>query len=119
MPTLAAEVRKEPLAALDGGADGLDVIRRLVADAPPLLAADGALVLEVGAGQAPAVVALFAADGRYQPATITKDLGGIERVVAARLSQKQVEPSQGDREFRSPDHNALVWLNAFRLAAES
>ena len=52
-------------AALDGGADGLDVIRRLVADAPPLLAAGGALVLEVGAGQAPAVAALFAADGRY------------------------------------------------------
>jgi release factor glutamine methyltransferase len=81
---LAAEVRKEPLAALDGGPDGLDLIRRLVADAPPLLADGGALVLEVGAGQAPAVVALLAADGRYAPATVTKDLGGIERVVSAR-----------------------------------
>ncbi|MGZ3441044.1 MAG: N5-glutamine methyltransferase family protein, partial [Polyangia bacterium] len=81
---LAAEVRKEPLAALDGGTDGLDVIRRLVAAAPPLLAEGGALVLEVGAGQAPAVAALIAADGRYEPATVTKDLGGIERVVAAR-----------------------------------
>ncbi|MGZ3439857.1 MAG: peptide chain release factor N(5)-glutamine methyltransferase, partial [Polyangia bacterium] len=60
---LAAEVRKEPLAALDGGTDGLDLIRRLVADAPPLLAEGGALVLEVGAGQAPAVAALIAADG--------------------------------------------------------
>ena len=70
---LQAEVRKEPLAALDGGADGLDVIRRLVADAPPLLADGGALVLEVGAGQAPAVVALFAADGRYDAATTTKE----------------------------------------------
>ena len=48
--------------------DGLDVIRRLVADAPPLLDAGGALVLEVGAGQAPAVAALFAADGRYDAA---------------------------------------------------
>jgi release factor glutamine methyltransferase len=81
---LAAEVRKEPLAALDGGADGLDLIRRLVTDAPPLLSDGAALVLEVGAGQAPAVVALFAADGRYAPATVTKDLAGIDRVVAAR-----------------------------------
>jgi release factor glutamine methyltransferase len=82
---LAPEVRREPHAALDGGADGLVYIRRLVADAPALLAADGAVALEVGAGQAPAVAALFAADGRYQPATLTRDLGGIERVVAARL----------------------------------
>ena len=70
--------------ALDGGADGLDVLRRLIADAPPLLADAGALVLEVGAGQAPAVAALFAADGRYEPATTTKDLAGIERAVTAR-----------------------------------
>ena len=67
LAALPPEVRTEPRLALDGGADGLDVIRRLVADAPPLLAAGGALVLEVGAGQAPAVAALFAADGRYQP----------------------------------------------------
>lgn len=81
---LAPEVRKEPLAALDGGADGLAVIRRLVSDAPPLLTAGGALVVEVGAGQAAAVAALFAADGRYAPATTTRDLAGIERVVSAR-----------------------------------
>jgi release factor glutamine methyltransferase len=81
---LAPEVRKEPMAALDGGADGLVVIRRLVEDAPALLGEHGALVMEVGAGQAPAVVALFAADGRWEAATVTKDLAGIERVVAAR-----------------------------------
>jgi release factor glutamine methyltransferase len=82
---LAPEVRKEPLAALDGGRDGLEVIRRLVKDAPPLLSPSGALALEVGAGQAPAVIAIFAADGRYAPAAATPDLAGIERVVAARL----------------------------------
>lgn len=82
---LAVEVRKEPLAALDGGRDGLDVVRRLIADAPSLLAPGGALALEIGAGQSTAVAALFAADGRYAAAEITKDLGGIERVVAARL----------------------------------
>ncbi|MCA1664797.1 MAG: peptide chain release factor N(5)-glutamine methyltransferase [Myxococcales bacterium] len=81
---LAPEVRSEPMLALDGGEDGLDVVRRLVADAPSLLADGGALVLEVGAGQAAAVVALFAADGRYEPATTTKDLAGIDRAVSAR-----------------------------------
>jgi len=80
---LAPEVRSEPMLALDGGEDGLDAIRRLIADAPPLLADGGALVLEVGFGQAPAVVALFAADGRYDPAMTTKDLAGIERAVSA------------------------------------
>ena len=81
---LAPEVRKEPLAALDGGPDGLAILRRLISDAAPLLAPDAALVLEVGAGQAPAVAALFATDGRYAPATTTKDLAAIDRAVAAR-----------------------------------
>lgn len=87
---LAAEVRNEPRAALDGGRDGLDLVRRLIVDAPPLLVPGGALALEIGAGQAATVAALFAADGRYEPAEVTKDLGGVERVVAARLkSQSQ------------------------------
>lgn len=81
---LQPEVRKEPLPALDGGPDGLALIRRLITDAPPLLADAGALILEVGAGQAATVAALFATDGRYAPAAITKDLAGIERVVSAR-----------------------------------
>ena len=81
---LAPEVRKEPMGALDGGADGLAILLRLIADAPPLLADAGALVLEVGAGQAPTVAALFASDGRYESATLTKDLAGIDRVVSAR-----------------------------------
>jgi release factor glutamine methyltransferase len=81
---LQAEVQKEPRAALDGGPDGLAVIRRLVAEAAPLLAPGGALALEVGAGQADAVAALVADDGRYGPATRARDLGGVERVVVAR-----------------------------------
>jgi release factor glutamine methyltransferase len=82
---LAPEVKKEPRLALDGGRDGLDVIRRLIKDAPPLLSPSGALAIEIGAGQAAAVIALFAADGRYAAATATADLGAIERVIAARL----------------------------------
>jgi release factor glutamine methyltransferase len=85
--TLAPEVRKEPLAALDGGPDGLAIIRRLIKDAPPLLESSGTLALEVGSPQAAAVAQLFATDGRYEPATIAKDLAGLDRVVYAKLAQ--------------------------------
>jgi len=59
------------------------VVRRLVAAAPPLLGDGGFLALELGAGQVPAVAALLAADGRYHPARVARDLAGIERVVSA------------------------------------
>ena len=52
--SLPADVRSEPALALDGGADGLDLVRRLVADAPALLAPGGVLALEIGDGQASA-----------------------------------------------------------------
>ena len=53
---LAPEVRDhEPRLALDGGRDGLDFYRRLAADAADVLGADGALVVEIGHGQADAV----------------------------------------------------------------
>jgi len=73
--------RHEPRLALRAGAEGLDVIRRLV----PLAADSGAalLALEVGAGQAPAVAALAREAGLVDVATRT-DLAGIERVVVAR-----------------------------------
>jgi release factor glutamine methyltransferase len=79
---LQPEVRDwEPRLALDGGPDGLDLIRRLVADCgervrPRLLA------LEVAAGQARDVAALASAAGAT--AAVHQDLAGIERVVTAR-----------------------------------
>jgi release factor glutamine methyltransferase len=78
---LAPEVRAEPRLALDGGADGLDLVRRLVAVAPELLVPGGALALEVGAGQAPATAALLAAAG-FTDVRLRRDLGEIERVVS-------------------------------------
>lgn len=80
---LAPEVRAEPLLALDGGPDGLDPIRRLVTDAPAALAPGGALVLELGIGQAAAVAGLARAAG-LEDVRARRDLGGIERVVSAR-----------------------------------
>ena len=48
MSALPAEYRAEPELALAGGADGMDFIRRLLADAPTCLSEDGVLVLEIG-----------------------------------------------------------------------
>jgi release factor glutamine methyltransferase len=79
---LAPEVRAEPALALDGGPDGLALVRRLVAAAPALLAPGGALVLEIGAGQARATADLCAAAG-LGDVRVRRDLGQIERVVSA------------------------------------
>jgi len=79
---LAPEVRAEPVGALDGGPDGLDLVRRLVAAAPALLAPGGALVLEIGAGQADETARLCEAAG-LTDVRRRRDLGAIERVVSA------------------------------------
>jgi release factor glutamine methyltransferase len=83
--TLAPEVsRHDPRLALDGGPDGLAVIRRLVREAPARLAAGGALVLETaGGGQVREVVALLEGAGLVGVQT-RADLAGVERFVAAR-----------------------------------
>jgi len=78
---LAPEVRAEPRLALDGGADGLALVQRLVRQAPPLLASGGALVLEIGAGQAPATAALLRAAG-FIDVRMRRDLGAVDRVVS-------------------------------------
>jgi release factor glutamine methyltransferase len=80
---LDPEVLHEPRSALDGGADGLDVIRRLVEAAPKVLRRGGWLLLEIGAGQGPRVGALMEASG-FSKAVLCLDLAGVERVAAAR-----------------------------------
>lgn len=83
LAALGPEVQHEPRVALDGGADGLDVIRRLLEVAPSALRPGGWLLLEVGAGQAPQVALMMQAAGLEDPVPCP-DLAGIERVVAAR-----------------------------------
>ena len=73
--------RYEPHLALDGGHDGLDIYRRLAADAPPMLKDGGVLAVEVGIGEAHDVAALMEAHPRIVRTEIRRDLGGIERVV--------------------------------------
>ncbi len=81
---LDADVRDfEPRLALDGGADGLHITRRLVRAAPRYLSPGGLLALEGGFDQAPAVAALLAEHG-FEHIALRKDLAGIERVVSGR-----------------------------------
>ncbi len=80
LPTLSAEVRCEPRGALDGGPDGLDLLRRLCAGAAAHLAPGGAIALEHGFDQGPGVRALLAS---LAGATTRTDLAGQPRVTLA------------------------------------
>jgi release factor glutamine methyltransferase len=85
MPELPPEVRiHEPRLALDGGSDGLAVIRRIATAARPYLRPSGVLVVETAGGdQASAAAALLRGAGWDQVA-VRGDLVGIERFVAGR-----------------------------------
>jgi release factor glutamine methyltransferase len=85
IPALMQDVRDfEPRLALEGGDDGLATLRRVVAEAPAHLATGGVLAVEVGAGQAPAVVGLFAQAG-FDAVDVRRDYARIERVVSGVL----------------------------------
>ena len=65
----------EPLVALDGGPDGLEVLRRVAAGAPEWLAPGGHLLIETSERQAPQAVAAFAASGLVPRVSASADLG--------------------------------------------
>jgi release factor glutamine methyltransferase len=77
--------RHEPRAALDGGPDGLEVIRRLLGDAARLLARPGLLLVEIGAGQGPAATALARDTFPEAAITILPDYAGHGRVLRVAL----------------------------------
>jgi release factor glutamine methyltransferase len=82
---LEREVREfDPRRALDGGADGLDAYRAIARQAPHLLRGKGVLIVEIGAGQAADVEAIFATAGTLECAAIRHDLSGILRAVTFR-----------------------------------
>jgi release factor glutamine methyltransferase len=78
------EVRFEPAAALYAGPDGLDAVRRLVADAPSRLRAAGILIFEFGFGQADAVEQLISQASGLTMVALRRDLQDIPRVAIAR-----------------------------------
>lgn len=82
--TLAREVRAhDPLRALDGGPDGLDAYREILAAAPAVLAPDGILLLEIGAGQEDDIARLAETAG-LPVIGHHRDLAGHVRVLECR-----------------------------------
>jgi release factor glutamine methyltransferase len=84
VPTLDPEVAQhEPQLALDGGDDGLDAVRELIQVAPDYLPAGGFWLVELMAGQAPAVMDLLAETQQFQEIRVWPDLTQRDRFVSA------------------------------------
>lgn len=82
IPTLSREVHHDPVLALDGGADGLDLVRRIAALAASRLNPGGHLLLEIGMGQAEAVTECLAGYN-YRDITALPDYQGTLRFIEA------------------------------------
>jgi len=80
LATLAADLAFEPVSALDGGPDGLDVIRRLVERLPAVLEPGGVALLEIGADQGEAVAEAVATLTPGWPCIVQADLAGLPRL---------------------------------------
>lgn len=84
IPQLEPEVvNHEPLTALDGGSDGLDCIRELIATSGDYLQPGGIWLIEMMAGQADTVVGLLESQGSYGNIQVFSDLAGIDRFALA------------------------------------
>jgi release factor glutamine methyltransferase len=85
LPGLSREVRREPCIALDGGADGLDVLRRIVAGAPSRLAPGGTLCLEMHESHED-VLPRLCLDAGFERAEARRDLAGLPRLTVATVA---------------------------------
>ena len=91
---MAPDVRDyEPVTSLDGGVDGLDLIRRVVIQSHGLLDPDGALLLEIWPDQRPAIEGL-AADAGFPRWRTIQDYEGRDRIMV--LDKKTEENEGGD-----------------------
>ena len=81
IPTLQPEVQKEPVRALDGGADGLDLIRRMLVQAEDKLKNHGIMLLEMDPEQIPIVAELALQHFPNGSTDIEKDMAGMDRIL--------------------------------------
>jgi release factor glutamine methyltransferase len=86
IPSLSSEVRHDPVAALDGGADGLRLVERLVEVLPGRLVTGGLVALEIGHDQAGRVEEMLRKQGLREVAS-HKDHQGVERFVTGRAGE--------------------------------
>ncbi len=75
----------EPRASLDGGPDGLDLVRRVAGEAPHWLAPGGRVLVEVGTAQVEAAITAFESVGLAARVVVDEEIGGTV-VVARTLS---------------------------------
>jgi release factor glutamine methyltransferase len=83
LSALQREVKFDPTLALDGGKDGLTIVKRLIESVPGKIEPNGMIALELGQGQSQRVLG-FLADQNYRDISIKKDYQGIERLLIAR-----------------------------------
>ena len=82
--TLSREVRSEPREALDGGEDGLDVVRALIAQARSKLDRSGSLIVEISPVQSSAVLKIARSAFPQAECSMHKDLAGRDRALLVR-----------------------------------
>lgn len=87
--TLDKEVQKEPILALDGGEDGLDIYRRIIGEAYKFLNDNGYLCLEIGYDQKEDVIKLIEETIHYKEIYSKKDLAGNDRIVVCKKLSKK------------------------------
>ena len=83
--TLSPEVQTEPRIALNGGIDGLDIIKRIINGAPEYLQKDGGLLMEASPSQMDDITILLEKRG-FKDIQLYKDLSDLERVIGGRYS---------------------------------
>lgn len=86
---LQREISYEPRIALDGGSDGLDFFRRIIAGAPQFLKNDGLLIVEMGYNQLFEIKNIFDKTGNFEIIEVVKDYNNIDRVITGQLKAKK------------------------------
>lgn len=83
----------EPRQALDGGPDGMGVLRRIIATAPAVLRSGGWLLMEIGDDQAGSLASLMAAEG-FVGMEARRDLRGVERYIGGQWAEASLPPPE-------------------------
>jgi len=92
MAQLSEEIRRyEPRIALSGGVDGLDVIRRLIEDAPRKLRSGGTVLLEIAPSQGEELAAWVSSLGGWSRVELLKDCCGVVRILQLILTRGVTE----------------------------
>ena len=93
---LEPEIREwEPITALDGGAEGLDIYRRIVNESRSYLASEGHLLFEIGDVMAKAVGQILAHAGGFETDALLRDYAGKDRVIATRKRSSSEPVAKG------------------------